>query len=428
MQNEFKRLWFEHTGYTPHKGQIDLHESKTRFKVIDAGRRWGKSLSASKEAEPILQKENSKTWIVAPTYDLTDKVFREIWNETIINQQFPVKRKSARERIIEYEWGATVEGKSADSPDSLVGEGLDLVINDEAAKIKKRIWEQYLRPTLSDREGDAIFISTPEGFNWFYDIYQRGQDPEHPNWWSIQSPTWDNPYISKDDIAEAKATLTKETFDQEYGAKFTSFAGQVYPFDRAAHVRKLEYNPAWETYCSIDFGYRMPSVGWYQVGMVGGREEVHLIDELSHMTDVKTEVLANMILAKNYPNVGYFGDPAGGGVQSQSGIGDIEIFRKRGIIVKYKTDKISKNIPAGVDLVRSFFEDSNGNAHFFISDRCVGHISDYEGYRYPEKKEEQALKDEPKKDGYFDHGCDETRYFFINQFPIRNDYVGYREL
>ena len=428
MQNEFKELWFNHCGYVPHKRQDKYHESKARFKVVDAGRRWGKSLSASKETEPILQQKDTKTWIVAPTYDLTDKVFREVWKELVIVQQFPVRRKSQRERFNEFEWGATIEGKSADSPDSLVGEGLDKLILDEAAKIKKRIWEQYLRPTLSDREGSADFISTPEGFNWFYDLFQRGKDPDHPEWWSIQSPTWDNPFISKKDIAEAKATLTKETFDQEYGAKFTSFAGQVYPFDRNAHVKKLPYIKGWDTYCSIDFGYRMPSVGWYQTANVEGRDEVHLIDEISHMTDIKTQELANMILSRGYPNVTYFGDPAGGGVQAQSGIGDIEIFKNSDIYVKYKTDKVSKNIPAGVDLVRSFFEDSNGDARFFVSDKCIGHISDYEGYRYPEKKEDMVLKDEPKKDGYFDHGCDETRYFFINKYPIRNDYVGYREL
>ena len=428
MQNEFKELWFEHCGYIPHKRQDKYHESTARFKVVDAGRRWGKSLSASKETEPILQQKNTKTWIVAPTYDLTDKVFREVWKELIIVQQFPVRRKSYREKFIEFEWGATLEGKSADSPDSLVGEGLDKLILDEAAKIKKRIWEQYLRPTLSDREGSVDFISTPEGFNWFYDLFMRGKDPDHPDWWSIQSPTWDNPFISKKDIKEAKATLTKETFDQEYGAKFTSFAGQVYPFDRSAHVKKLKYQRELETWCSIDFGYRMPSVGWYQVGIVKGREEVYLINELSHLENVRTNDLADMILSEGYNNVNYCGDSAGKGVQAQSGKGDIEIFRNKGIYVKYKTDIISKSIPNGVDLMRGFFEDANGDAHFFVSDKCIGHIADFEGYRYPEKKQDKELKDEPHKDGYFDHGCDEARYFFINKFPIKGKYTGYIDL
>lgn len=383
------------------------------------GRRWGKSLSAAREVETVLLQPNKRCWIVAPTYDLTDKVFREIWQELIIKQGFPVKRKSERERIIEFNWGSIIEGKSADSPDSLVGEGLDFLVLDEAAKIKKRIWEQYLRPTLSDREGEALFISTPEGFNWFYDIFERGQG-ENVDWWSIQSSTYDNPYVSRKDLDEAKGTLTKEYYEQEYLAMFTSFAGKVYPIDRTVHVGKYPFQPEWETYCSVDFGYRMPSVGWYQVGRVAGRWEVHLIDEISHVENIKTEDLCDRILGKGYPLIAIFGDPAGGGVQSQSGIGDIEIFKRKGMYVKYLTDKISRSIPSGVEHLRSWFENAKGEARFFIDSGCVGHIRDFENYRYPEKKDDRTLKDEPMKDGIHDHGCDDARYFFINRFPIKD--------
>lgn len=291
---------------------------------------------------------------------------------------------------------------------------------DEAAKIKKRIYEQYLRPTLSDKLGWVKFITTPEGFNWIYELFLRGQSPEFPEWYSLQSSTYDNPYIPQGEVDDAKSELTKEYFQQEYLAQFTSFAGKVYPFDRSIHVKKLDYQKEWETFCSIDFGYRMPSVGWYQVGKVKGVDEVHLIDEISHEENIKTEDLADRIKAKTYPNVTYYGDPAGSGVQSQSGLGDIEIFKRKGIYVKFTTDPISRAISTGVGLVRRFLEDAKGEPHYFVSDRCVGHIVDYEGYRYPEKKEDRVLKDEPLKDGYHDHGCDETRYFFINRFPIRD--------
>ncbi len=364
-------------------------------------------------------------WIVAPTYDLTNKVFREIWKELIVKQNLPTKKKSEAQWYIEFAWGSIIQGKSADSPDSLVGEGLDYIILDEAAKIKKRVWQQYLRPTLSDKLGWSLKITTPEGFNWIYDEFLKGQSPDHPDFFSVQSSTYDNPYVANSEVDAAKSELTKEYFEQEYMAAFTSFAGKVYPFDRNTHTGKYSYQKEWETYCSIDFGYRMPSVGWYQVGIVEGREEVHLIDEISHEENIKTEDLADRIKSKTYPNVTYFGDPAGGGVQSQSGLGDIEIFRRKGIIVKYTTDPMVRAVSTGVGLVRKFFEDAEGKTHFYISDRCVGHIIDYEGYRYPEKKEDRALKDEPLKDGYHDHGCDETRYFFINRFPIRDEFIGW---
>ena len=384
------------------------------------GRRWGKSLSAAREIESVVLQPGKRCWIVAPTYDLTDKVFREIWQTCIINHGFPTKRKSERERFIEFNWGSVIEGKSADSPDSLVGEGLDFLVIDESAKVKKRVWEQYLRPTLSDREGGAMFITTPEGFNWNYDLFERGQSEEYPDWFSIQSPTHDNPYINRKDLEEAKQTLTKEYYEQEYLAQFTSFAGKVFPFDRSIHVKRLPFQREWETYCSVDFGYRMPSVGFYQCGRVNGEWEVHLIDEISHVENIKTEDLANKIKQKNYPLDAIYGDPAGGGVQSQSGIGDVEIFKRRGLHVKYVTDKISRSIPSGVEHVRSWFENANGEARFYIDEGCKGHIRDFENYRYPEKKDDRALKDEPLKDGLHDHGCDETRYFFINRFPIKD--------
>ena len=80
-----------------------------------------------------------------------------------------------------------VEGKSSDNPNSLVGEGLDYLVLDECAKMKKVIWEMYLRPTLSDRKGKALFITTPEGYNWIYDLYLLGQDKNEKNCFHIRA-------------------------------------------------------------------------------------------------------------------------------------------------------------------------------------------------------------------------------------------------
>ena len=131
-----------------------------------------------------------------------------------------------------------------------------------------------------------------------------------------------------------------------------------------------------------------------------------------------------MILRPDSPVAAYYGDPAGGGVQSQSGMGDIEQFRRKGIRVRYKTDKVSRNIANGVSHVRSFIEDANGDSHFYVSDRCKGSIESYEGYRYPEHRVDQRLKEEPMKDGRHDHQCDALRYFIVNRFPIKRRTAG----
>jgi len=143
-----------------------------------------------------------------------------------------------------------------------------------------------------------------------------------------------------------------------------------------------------------------------------------LIDEIIHKKNVPTEQLANMILEKNYPVVHYYGDPAGYNVQGQTGMGDIEIFKKCGINVRFRTDKASRNIASSVSYVRGFFESASGERKITVSKSCPGIMEDFENYRYPEEVEGKILSNDPVKDGYYEHGCDAFRYFITNRFPM----------
>ena len=239
---DFKKSWFDYMGYKPHKGQEKLHyptKDTARFFVMVCGRRFGKTTCSAMEATFVASQPNKRIWCVGLSYDKADLMFREIWKKMVVGHSNDIIRASEKERYIKFKWGTVVEGKSADNPDSLVGEGLDLLIIDEAAKVKRKIWAMYLSPTLSDRKGKAIFISTPEGFNWLYDMYLLGQRDEL--WESHQAPSWDNQFSFPEGeqdsfIVERKRNMSKETYDQEYGAKFTTFAGQVYTFDRNLDV------------------------------------------------------------------------------------------------------------------------------------------------------------------------------------------------
>ena len=411
--------------YKPHNGQKKLHyptKTSARFFVMVCGRRFGKTTASAMEATYYASQPNKRIWLVGLSYDKADLMFREIWQLMVIGRANDIVRASEKERYIKFKWGTVVEAKSADNPDSLVGEGLDLLIIDEAAKVKRRIWDMYLSPTLSDRKGKAIFITTPEGFNWIYDLFLLGKEDEL--WESHQAPSWDNhfafPDATKDPfIVERKRNMSKEVFDQEYGAKFTSFAGRVYPFERELDVGNYSYNPNFPTYCSIDFGYRMPAVGWFQIYRVGGLWHINMIDEIIHKTNIKTDELALKIKAKPYNVLKYYGDPAGMQAQGQSGLGDIEIFKRQGIYIHTKRDKTSRSIASGISHVRGFIENAESQRFFHVDKKCIGIMEDLENYRYPEAKEGQHLKQEPLKDGYSDHGCDMIRYFFINQFPIK---------
>ena len=412
-------------GYVPHFGQKKLHfptKETARFFVMVCGRRFGKTTASAMEATYYASQPDKRIWLVGLSYDKADLMFREIWKLMVIGHSNDIVRASEKDRFIKFKWGTTVEAKSADNPDSLVGEGLDLLIIDEAAKVKRKIWDMYLSPTLSDRKGKGIFITTPEGFNWIYDLFLLGKKDEL--WESHQAPSWDNHFAfpsGKSDqfLLERKRNMSKEVYDQEYGAKFTSFAGRVYPFERELDVGNYSYNPNLPTFCSIDFGYRMPAVGWFQTYRVGGIWHINMIDEIIHETNIKTDELALKIKEKRYNVLKFYGDPAGMQAQGQSGMGDIEIFRKHGIIINTKRDKVSRSIASGVSHVRGFIENAQNERFFHIDKKCVGAMEDLENYRYPEAKEGQDLKSEPLKDGYHDHSCDMIRYFFINRFPIK---------
>jgi len=131
------------------------------------------------------------------------------------------------EKMIEFPGGGFEQVKSADNPDSLRGEGLDLVVIDEAAHMKKfdDVWSMALRPALSDREGRALFISTPRGHNHYWEMFQNAKGLEE--WGSWQFPTSDNPYIRPEEIEAAREGMPSLVFRQEYGAEFVQLAGAL---------------------------------------------------------------------------------------------------------------------------------------------------------------------------------------------------------
>jgi hypothetical protein len=125
--------------------------------------------------------------------------------------------------------GAVCEFKSADKPDNLRGEGVDLLVADEAAEIDQYAYENALRPTLTDSEDSRmIAISTPKGRGWFFEFYQRGRSDEWPDYEAFQGPTTENPFINQSDVADAKRELPDRVFRQEYLAEFVDETGGVF--------------------------------------------------------------------------------------------------------------------------------------------------------------------------------------------------------
>lgn len=224
-----KEAFFKRIDYTPHDFQWRFHNSEARFRILSCGRRWGKSISAAAEAMQALVKlPNQMGWIVAPTYELSRKIFREVFWKFHKNLPHWVEFSSERDQTIKLKNGSILIGKTSDNPVSLIGEGLDFLIIDEASRVKRDAWQEALRPTLADKQGWVVFVSTPKGKNWYYDLFRKGQNPDEVDYESWQFPTKTNPFIPEEEIEQAKQSLPRLIFQQEYEAEFLSEEDQFF--------------------------------------------------------------------------------------------------------------------------------------------------------------------------------------------------------
>jgi len=207
----------------PHPGQDEVHQDTHRFKVLAAGRRWGKTRLGVLEC---IGKASSGgiAWWVAPSYKTSEAGWRPL---TQICARHPAVRVLKAEKTILFPSGGLVAVRSSEVFDNLRGEGLDLVVLDECAFQKPEVWTEVLRPALADKKGSALFISTPNRCNWFYDLFN--QSLIHPQTWrSWQFPTASNPFIDPSEIDLARRSTTDEIFRQEYLAEFIQEYGSVF--------------------------------------------------------------------------------------------------------------------------------------------------------------------------------------------------------
>lgn len=338
------KLW-EELSYRPNAAQDKVHRSRVRHRVNCAGRRTGKSFSGGMEIMPwALQAHvlkpmldsmgiRAEYWIVGPNYTDSEKEFRVFYN-ACRRKGMPFDKPGTYYNpkgdmtVSLWDGAFILQAKSGAHPESLVGEGLHGVVMSEAAKLRESVWQRFIRPTLADFVGESVWNTTPEGKNWFYDIYQAGQDPAQKEWASWRHPSWVNTHVfrkhtTKEDVdamklilqrsdhdpAELEALnvdpeiiamakdLTPESFSQEVEASFSEHVGRVFKaWDDDYHIADLPYNPEWPLYLATDYGYTDPNVLLFiQTGFHG---EINVIAEYyrTHRTD---EEFAKDILNDN---------------------------------------------------------------------------------------------------------------------------------
>ena len=207
--------------------QQEVFKDPTRFKVVAAGRRCGKSRLAATTLiiEALKCPPGSAVLYVAPTNGQARQI---IWDVLMEIGREVIANSHVNQMDITMINGAKIYVRGADRPDTLRGVSLTYAVLDEVADIKPEAWEQVIRASLSDKKGRAIFIGTPKGRNWFYDLYKLGQNETDSDWKSWHFTTKDNPLIDPTEIESAKKTLSSFAFKQEYLASFDNAGSDVF--------------------------------------------------------------------------------------------------------------------------------------------------------------------------------------------------------
>lgn len=244
-------------------------ESEARMRIVACGRRFGKTTLAARESAQYLGQPDALVWWVAPTYDEASRGFKAV-KEALPGRLLAGDPKETWPKAIDVVNGARIEFRSTERQNSNRGEGLDLLVLDEADGIRDDAVTEDLRPSLSDTQGDLIAISTPMRRGWFHRYFQRGQSDDYPEMASWQYPTSANPHIPQSEIEAAKRELPERAFRQEYQAEFLAESGgvftgldeylftlegslgDVYPEPPYAHGWDLARHEDWTVGCVLD--------------------------------------------------------------------------------------------------------------------------------------------------------------------------------
>jgi predicted phage terminase large subunit-like protein len=207
--------------------QQEVFKATTRFKVIAAGRRCGKSRLAATALiiEALKCPPGSAVLYVSPTMGQSRQI---IWDLLLDLGREVITSSHVNNLDITMINGARIYVRGADRPDTLRGVSLTFAVLDEVADIKPEAWEQVIRASLSDKKGRAMFIGTPKGRNWFYDLFKLGQAEDDDDWKSWHFTTKDNPLIDPTEIESAKKTLSSFAFKQEYLASFDNAGSNIF--------------------------------------------------------------------------------------------------------------------------------------------------------------------------------------------------------
>lgn len=378
---------------TPAQKQIasDTH----RFRVLNCGRRFGKtSLAVVEMIGKAVAKKDRRVAYIAPTYQQARDI---AWAE--LKKIAQTVATSINESRLEITLKTQDEGTSVivlrgwESVETLRGQKFDFLVLDEVREMKHFFvyWHDTLEPTLLDTIGEAMFISTPNGFDHFYNLYNK-QDTDD-EYKSFHFTTYDNPHLPLEYLEKQRGKLPEDSFAQEYLADFRKMQGLVYKeFDRDRHlIDSLPEGNYVETIAGVDFGYNHPCAVTH---IKKNSDGVYFVYDEWYKTQQTEAQIAEYVAGHMFTAV--YPDP-----ESPSAIAELE---KRHVNIR-EVIKGKDSVKSGIDKVRELFKSNR----LFVLKGCKNLVTELESYQYDEKQVEKPVKDK-------DDAVDSLRYALMMNY------------
>ena len=384
-----------------HQAQSQIANDNHRFRVVNCGRRFGKTtLSCYEMVGKAMAKDGRQICYIAPNYQQARDISWELLKKIIRPVALSIN-ESRLETVIKTQDGgkAKIYLRGWESIENLRGQRFDFLVLDEVAIFRNFWigWHEVLRPTLTDTKGEALFISTPKGFNHFYDMFNlQLKDNDYK---SFHFTTYDNTYVPSEEVDKARKEISEDRFAQEYLADFRKQEGLVYKdFSREKHVYvKERLNPVYLEMLSeprtviagIDFGFTNPC-SILTIKIDGS--DVWWIDDEFYKTGRTDAQVAEYVAAQKFNYV--YPDPESPGA--------IEELRRRKVNVR-DVIKGKDSIKTGIDKVRELLRAGK----IKINSECINTILEFETYAYPDSKD--GNENENPLDEH-NHSMDALRY------------------
>jgi hypothetical protein len=321
-----------------------------------------------------------------------------------------IAKRNESELTLKLINGSVISIKGGEAYDNLRGRSLDFVVLDEVADMRPQVWTEVVRPSLSDRQGSALFIGTPKGRNHFYDLWTTGADKQE-GWASFQFTTLEGGNVPEEEVTAAKRDLDERTFKQEYLANFVNYSGIIYyNFDRTETVRK-EYEEEGSLHIGMDFNLDpMSAVVAIKVG-----DTLQIIDEIVIYGSNTDEIVDE--IKHRYPDrrITVYPDPACRQRKtSAGGRTDLSILQNAGFAVKVRNSHTA--IRDRINAVNARLLSADGVRHLYVDPKCKQVIKSLERQTYKEGT------NQPDKDSGFDHMNDALGYLVDYLYPIKRQY------